>query len=324
MCGGPHVAGTWRSAAAASLCALTGEGDPTAAICGLVNGLLAEAGVDGPRPPLELLASLRRVRRIEEREMAEDGRLVPEGEGYVIHVHNRRGEEKKRFTVGHETCHTFFNEASARPTGTRDHGSGAFDIRQEEEYLCDAGAARMLLHPAWLVPLARSQPPSLARLFEIAGLCGASAESTAFQLAAQHLWDRTFVFWEPGYRREERAALRQPRLHGWETIAGPEEKLRVQRVYGCRDRPFIPRNKSADPRTLAHRCLADQIATEGDDELDLGRQTIRAFIQSQYAPYHDAAGALRPRVISCILWGRSPDGERMTTRQTALLGGNSR
>src|SRR5690349_20623516 len=109
MCRGLHGNRNWHSTAAASLCALAIEDDPLDAIHSLVDCLLAQADADALCPPLELLWSFRRVRRVEAREMVEDGRLVPEGDGYVIQVNCRHSEEKQRFTIGHETCHTFFS-----------------------------------------------------------------------------------------------------------------------------------------------------------------------------------------------------------------------
>jgi hypothetical protein len=292
----------WRSPAAAAVSAFAGAGDPEQAVDRLVDGLLDECGVAGPPVDVEMLASLRRVRRVELVEMAEAGRLVPEGSGYVIHVNERHAESKRRFTIAHEVGHTFFDEATAALRYKADGATGLFEPRSEEEYLCDMAAARALLHPHWLEPLARADGPSLEALFALAQTCGASIEATAIQLSRLGRWRCSFVFWEPGLRKAERLRAAQPALGGWEGPAGPQEKLRAQRVYGPAGVPFLPRNKSIDSGSQVWRAYAEETTTEGEELLDLGATAVPAAVQSTYAPYFGEGGVLRPRVISCVIW----------------------
>lgn len=296
----------WQSTAAAALCSYAGQVDPVSAILRCVDSLLADAEVDAPPVDLDLLASCRRVRKVEHVAMVEAGRLIPGGDSYVIQVNGRHGEGKRRFTVGHEICHTFFNEAHQSLRDSLDWTTGLFDIRNEEEYLCDVGAAHMLLNPQWLLPMAASQRPSLNALLEIAEGCGASIEATAFQLAQTGRWPCTFVFWEPGLRKSERVAAEQRAFGGWEELARPQPKLRAARVYGADGMPFLPKNTSVDPDSGMYRALEGQTRTESEETFEVGRRALRALCQSDYLPYHDETGALRPRVVSCIVWERAP------------------
>lgn len=297
----PHVR-RWHSLAAAGLCSLVGEREPVGGIRKPVDALLAQAQVTAPPPDLALLGSFRAVRRIEHVMMSEAGRLVPEESGYVIQVNRCHPEGKRRFTVAHEICHTFFREALSSVEASVDAATGLFEIRQEEEYLCDVGASHMLLHPSWLFPFARLHCPSLDGLFEIAAECRASIEATAFQLAQSGLWACTFVFWELGVRKAERVPPEQRAFDGWEPLAEPGKKLRAYRVYGPDGVPFLPRNKSVGSDTQIYRAFSEQTRTEGDEAIEIGQRSVRAFCQSDYAPYHDETACLHPRVVSCILW----------------------
>jgi len=292
----------WLSTAAAALCSYIGEGDPVSAIRRYADSLLADAEVARPPVNLDLLASCRRVRKVEHLDMAEAGRLVPDDDAYIIQVNRRHPKGKRRFTVGHEICHTFFNEAGRRARGSVDMTTGLFDLREEEEYLCDVGAAHLLLNPRWLLPMAESRSASLDALLEIARACGASIEATAFQLTQAGLWPCTFVFWEPGFRKSERVTLEQAAFEGWEDLARPRPRLRASRVYGAAGTPFLPKNKSVDLDSGIYRALEQQTRTEGEEGFEVGQRTLRAWCQSDYLPYYDESGALRPRVVSCIVW----------------------
>ena len=304
----------WFSTAAAALCSYAGQDEPASAIRRCADTLLAHAGATEPPVDLNLLASCQRVRKIEHVEMVEAGRLIPDGDGYVIQVNARHPDGKRRFTVGHEICHTFFNEAHQSSRGSIDMTTGLFDIREEEEYLCDVGAAHLLLNPRWLLPMAESRNPSLEALLEIARACAASIEATAFEVAQAGCWPCTFVFWEPGFRKSERVASEQVAFEGWEDVAQPRPKLRASRVYGADGTPFIPKNKSVSFESGIYRSLVEETHTEGEESFEVGRRTVQAWCHSDYMPYYDDTGALRPRVVSCIVWERAPRTLAGTTR----------
>jgi Zn-dependent peptidase ImmA (M78 family) len=294
--------------------ARVGLADPIEAMKHQVDSLLDAAEIFEPPVDIELLASMSRVRRIELLEMAEAGRLVPHEGAYVVHVNQRHPETKQRFTVAHEVGHTFFDAASRSPRGLTDPATGLFDLRNEEEYLCDIGAAHTLLNRRWLEPLAREVRPSLDGLIDLAGTCRASLEATAIQLSQLGLWYCTFAFLEPGLRKAERLAAGQAALPGWGDVAGPVEKLRVRRVYGPPGVPFLPLNKSVPASSQIWRAYDEQTRTEGEELLDLGHSVMRAYTQSIYAPYYDETGTQRHRVIACVVWERGRSGRGPTPR----------
>lgn len=305
----------WHSKAAAAICLLAGESDPLVAIRRLVDGLLERAEITEPCPPMKQVASFRGVRDIVPCEMAQAGRLVPEGKGYLIQVNKRHSEEKQRFSCAHEICHTFFKRALAVADACLGTDTGLFDIQQEEEYLCDVGAGHMLFHPSWLLPMARASKASLESLCLIAGQCGASIEAAALQLAYAGVWEGSFVFWEPGLKEAERALLdsgAQPLFSEPELAVLPQEKLRVNRVYSPEGAPYLPPTKSSSVDSQIHRAWVERARTEGHDAIDLGSgRTLQGYWESAYMPYYTADGILHSRVVSYVVWDRP-------TRQRAL------
>jgi hypothetical protein len=304
----------WHSRAATALSSLTGNHDPIAAIRSCVDVLLEQVEITEPPVNLSVVASFRGVRSIQAAEIAVAGRLIPQGDGYIIEVNRRHSFEKRRFTGAHDICHTFFKEALASRTPITDLKTGVFDIRQEEEYLCDVGAGHLLLHPNWLIPMAQSREPGLDNLFSLARDCQASVEATALQVAHLSVWPCSFVFWELGLRKSQRVAQEQLAFDHCESLTRPEKRLRVKRVYGPEGAPFIPGNKSVPSESAICRALAERTRTTAVELVYTGRQAIRARCDSECAPYHLEDGTLQDRVITCILWDDDLSQPRTPTR----------
>jgi hypothetical protein len=290
--------------AAALLLATYGGDSAEGAIRGAVERLLNTAEVVGPPAPLELLGSLRGVVRIESVPISSAGRLVPvPGGGYVVQVNEADSPGRQRFSAAHEICHTFFDDARRAARTHDDPTIGAFDERRSEEYLCDLGAAHMLLHPGWLKDLAAGQQPSLDGLFAVASRCEASAEATARQLATLGVWRCSFVFWEPGYRKAERDLLARTPLPGLEAVAPrPVPRLRATRVYTATGMPFFPLRKSVGEDSSIAEALLSEGRTRGVERFDIGRQSLLANCESHYVGYEDGGGALVPRVLTLMRW----------------------
>lgn len=293
-----------RRDAAALLLAAFGGDSPEEAIRKVVERLLVEGEVTGPPAPLDLLGSLRSIVRIEPVTMSSAGRLVPVHDGgYLVQVNDADSHGRQRFSAAHEICHTFFDEARDRARTHDDLVTGTFNQAKGEEFLCDIGAAHMLLHPPWLRALAPDDKPSLDLLFEIATTCGASAEATARQLAALDLWKCSFVFWEPGYRRAEQELLAKVPLPGLEAVAPrPVPRLRATRVYASTGAPFLPRRKSVEEGTSIAQALLTEGRTRGEEELNVGARYLTADCESHYVPYTNGDGVFIPRVLTLFLW----------------------
>lgn len=132
------------------------------------------------RAPVDVrrLASFRGA-RVEEAEQAPAGLLHWDGNRLVISVRSSDSEERRRFTVCHEICHTFFPGFREGRTRT-DSEVERFDQVDPEEYLCDLGASELLIPRRDFLPLL---PPTftLDDILELAPRFGASLEATAIR-----------------------------------------------------------------------------------------------------------------------------------------------
>ena len=191
---------------AAALVRHWGGPSPEIAVQHAVDQLLRQAEVDHPPAPLDLLASFRGIRRIRRADLNVAGMLHSDQHGWLISINAAHNAGRQNFSIAHEICHTFFHEAlnpsDASPDGhlrfRADSVTGAFDYDGDrEEWLCDLGAARMILHPRWLQRLTGSAAPSLDTLAAVSDACAASLEAAAVQLTAQQIWDAVFVYWTP-------------------------------------------------------------------------------------------------------------------------------
>lgn len=261
----------------------------------VVDELLASAEVLSCPAPLPLLASFRGVRGIREVSMAQAARLVPVDGGFEIQVNESHPQTRQRFSIAHEIGHTFF-PLTQRPVD--DQSIGTFDVANAEEYLCDIAAARMLFHPQWLTKLTARLSPGFDGLASIAEQCGGSLEATGRAIADDALWSGCGILvLEPGYRKKEREQLGQYRLAGV-AAAPPRPKLRVARAYMATGLPFIPRNKSVDASSVAHRAWIAEARARGEEELDLGRTSWVIDMDAAWAPFTNSAGIDVPRVLA--------------------------
>lgn len=105
--------------------------------------LLAEVGASVP-VNVRALASLRGA-VVEEVDQEVWGWIGPDGERLVIRVRSTDIEARRRFTVCHEVCHTFFPDFAESPRERAELEVERFDERDPIEYICDVGASELLL-----------------------------------------------------------------------------------------------------------------------------------------------------------------------------------
>ena len=290
----------WRSDAAQALTLLTGIPDPAAAMIACADNLLDEAGVTEPPVPLKMLASFQGVRAIEKADMQPSGRLIAMPRtglaltgGHIIQVNRAESTTRQNFTIAHEIAHTLLPAYAAHPHDVEDVHTGDYPPTAEEEHLCDVGASALLLPERWLRPAAQQRPPSLASLQDIARQFKASLEATARAVARLDVWPFALVFWEPGWRKADRAAAAQgdpipPALRVTRAIAAPS--------FGV----YIPRNKSVAEDTSIYQAYASGSPTHGIDRLTLRTADTDVQAESVYVPLMRGA-VLHPRVVSFLL-----------------------
>lgn len=290
----------WYSHEAHSLTSITGEQDPERAITVLAQQLIDEAGFEDPPFDPAILASFQNVLEVRRSSMSSAARLFPENGHLIIEVNRDHTPEKQNFSIDHEVTHTLFPTYSN--TYIDDENTGAFSISLEEEYLCDIGAATLLLDPRALEPRARDYGPSLHALVELATLFRASLQATARQLAALDVWPCAFVCWEPGVRKAEEVSKGQGFLPGFDTFGKPKEKWRIKHAYPSSSfGHFLPPNKSVDASSLvAQAAEVPDNFTMGDEYIDLERRSVKLYCQNLFAPYKRGQ-EIQPRVISLVL-----------------------
>src|SRR5258708_5379239 len=206
-----------------------GGTDPEVVIRRLCGELLAEAGASVP-VDMRMLASFCGVAEVAVTDQDEAGCIYFTGERLVIRTRGADSEQRRRFTVGHEINHTFFPGFRDERRSRADAAVGRFDRSQTEEYLCDVGAAELLLPRPEVVPRLRGHL-DLDAVVDLAALFEATIEATALRVAALCGRPAAVAVLEPGWRKSEEAEMsrraRVPGAMGIDPVPIPK-RLRVR------------------------------------------------------------------------------------------------
>ena len=122
-----------------------------------------------------------------------DGYLVARGqsfpEGFGMVVKQDTCAERIRFTIGHELCHTFFYEF-APEIKFRAHPND-----NQEETLCNLGAACFLMPSKGLRGRAHKMAVSIESLYALAEEYGVSSPSMFLRLRSLGMWKGELSLW---------------------------------------------------------------------------------------------------------------------------------
>ncbi len=122
-----------------------------------------------------------------------DGFVEPNGtrfdQGFRMVLRREAPESRIRFTIAHEICHTFFYEFVPE-LKFQPH-----NIDEQEERLCNLGAAELLIPAASLKRHARNLPVSLDSLEQLATSYAVSKEAMLLRLRSLKLWDCELSVW---------------------------------------------------------------------------------------------------------------------------------
>jgi IrrE N-terminal-like domain len=210
----------------------------------LCEDLISEAGV---RPPVNvrLLASMRGISRVEEREQPWAGVLAPHDGQFVVGVRASDGAERQRFTILHEAGHTLL-PGFAESRQYRCDGP-----KTREEQLCDIAASELLLPRRFFLESLRVARPGLDGVEDLAAEYEASIEATALRLADVAESPTMLIVMRMGHKPTER---------GHEGSCEP--KLRVSWSHGQGNWPFIPKHKSAGDESPFIRAYNGEVVDE--------------------------------------------------------------
>ena len=259
------------------------SGAPEQLVVRLCAELLEEAGVSVP-VDVRMLASFRDISEISEVDQAEAGCIFCEGERLLIQLRGSDSPERRRFTICHEILHTFFPGFREERRTRTDTTVGNFDRNHLEEYLCDLGAAELLL-PREPFLAALPARPRIDDVITLAATFTASLEATAIRVVNLAAVPMALVVleptWKPTEQREFARQATQPSLAGLESHP-PPKKLRVRWAYGPR-MATIPKHKSVGDASL----LATVLETGSVDYLGATGLTAGTFqVSARHLPYY--------------------------------------
>lgn len=174
------------------------------------------------------------------------GSVRHEGDRYHIQVNSTVSPGRVRFSVAHEVLHIPFL-AATRDTSRTDHDLSELDWSDQEELLCDEGAAHLLM-PASAVREILPVCPTIDDVHAVADECGTSLEASLRRTAQLCGLPASAVVLEHRLKPVERRALaraeREPQLFVDLAATPPSPRLRV--AYAINFGLFIPRDKSVD------------------------------------------------------------------------------
>ncbi len=131
---------------------------------------------------------------VREGAIEEAGRLYLRGESAEVLLNRQEPEERRRFTLAHETSHWLLH----RPV----HDEACVQVRDiydSEEYLCDKIAGAILMPRSWVARF-RGRPRTLATVVEVADSAEVSLSAALVRLRDVLRWRSTLYQW----RREGR------------------------------------------------------------------------------------------------------------------------
>jgi Zn-dependent peptidase ImmA (M78 family)/transcriptional regulator with XRE-family HTH domain len=195
----------------------TGGDSPEMAITQAVAGLRRKIRTRHLSAQLQEFIGLRKVKCVVEANGLEsEGYLEPLGttysDGFTIHIRRSSPHYRRRFTIAHELCHTFFYEFVPEMKFVVHTTDAA------EERLCDLGAAELLM-PAFRIKRAASRTsPSLRALAELSDTFAVSMEAIILRLNHLGLWNCELTSWlrdGSGRFLLDRAIGLGPAKHEW-------------------------------------------------------------------------------------------------------------
>lgn len=218
----------------------------------LCEQLLAEAEAEPP-VPVERVASLRGISEIKEAVQPFAGMLAPTGRtNFVATVRASDSYERQRFTVCHETGHTFFPGYSTRQLRC-DRPKTLLEQR------CDIAATELLLPHRFFVGDLVDAGFSLASVGDLACAYESSIEATA--LRTVDLWPEPAALLVFRERHKPAESCREHRC---------EPKLRLDYAHVQGDWPHMRQHKSVGEDSAFGRALSgEQVSDTLDDLGDL-------------------------------------------------------
>ena len=214
------------------------------------------------------------------------GRVYVEPSGQlVMDLNSDDPLSRRRFTCGHEIMHTLFPGFRRESRYRLDRVTGTTDIRRgEEEYLCDRGAAALLMPADLMAASSYRLSSGLASVESLASAAEVSLEAAGNRLSELAPDLVAFIVLDLRHKPADMPALRRG-----ETVP---ERLRV-RYMNSRDLAVhVPRFKSADDDSVFARALQSSSPQSGRERLP-GTSSSQLFeIEARAYPRGDGSKEL--------------------------------
>jgi hypothetical protein len=253
--------------------------DPEAVVARYAADLLSEWKLADLPIHVDALASALGIRR-QIASFPFAGRVYVEPSGQLVMDLNADDPApRQRFTCGHEIMHTLFPGFRRESRYRLDATTGATDLRRgEEEYLCDRGAAELLM-PTTQIADSYRLSGGLMAVEQLARDAEVSLEAAGNRLVGLETSPSVFMVLEVGHKPADTPALRR----GTDVA----ERLRVRYANSHGLSVHVPRFKSADDDSVFVRALETGGIEEGREPLP-GSPGNRQFrIQAKAFPRGD-------------------------------------
>jgi len=177
------------------------------------------------------------------------GRIYVESDGQlVMDLNAGDSHNRQRFTCGHEMMHTAFPNFKKEKRYRFDTWVGSKPLNQEEEYLCDLGAAALLMPADLVAEKYRLEDDGLKAVERLSHDAEVSLEAAGNRLAELARMPAAFMVFECSYKPADRPALRRG-----ESVT---KRVRLRYAHCSSLEVYLPHFKSADDTSaiaLAHQ-----------------------------------------------------------------------
>ena len=275
---------SWHEPAVRRLMEQYNSDDPESLVEAYAERVLREVDTQSLPVDVEGAASFLGIRiRVSEQPFA--GRIyVDPGGRMILDLNAADSEARRRFTCAHEIMHTAFPGFHRDGRYRVDRTVGGFErSRSEEEFLCDRGAAAMLM-PASLVTGLFDAGRGLGDVERLADVARVSLEAAAIRLISLSDRPTVFLVFELAHKPADVPLLRRG--------GHPQKQLRVRYGMARALNLRVPRYASAPHASpYLHALESGRVVR--------GTSTVPG----------DASG--RPFVVEAKAYGRAEDMRRV-------------
>ncbi len=207
-----------------------------------------------------------------------DGLLV----GYQIFVNANSIRTRQRFTTAHELMELLIGKLPKKQwlDGQNHSCFGSF-----KEYVCQRGAAELLMPKTLLLPMLRDQGISFLTMADIANLFDVSLMASLIRVPDLIDNQTIVVLWRMKNKPSElqqQTPSAQATLPGFGNISKiPPKKLRVEWSYGSINHQRLWKDKSIDPDSSVYTAWNKNNFSESIEILNFGRQTCLAQLENK-------------------------------------------